>query len=37
VCGLCEPDAAKAGWVRAQVEPERERADALRWTVRQVA
>ena len=37
VCGLCESEAVRAGWVRTQVEPERERADALRFTVRLVA
>jgi hypothetical protein len=37
VCMLCEHDAAKAGWVRGRVEPERESAAGLRSTVRLVA
>lgn len=37
VCGLCEPDAARAGWARLSPAPEREPADGLRWTVRLVA
>ena len=36
VCGLCEADAARAGWDRVSPAPERERADGLRWNVRLV-
>jgi hypothetical protein len=37
VCGLCERDAALAGWARLSPVREREPADGLRWTVRLVA
>ncbi len=37
VCSLCEPEAARAGWARADGEPLREGAAGLRWTARKVA
>ena len=37
VCGLCEPDARRAGWARLSPAPERESVDGLRWNVRLVA
>jgi hypothetical protein len=38
VCGLCEPDARREGWLRAvEREAERENAVGLRGTVRLVA
>jgi hypothetical protein len=37
VCMLCEPHAAKAGWVRAAGEAARESAAGLGGTVRLVA
>ena len=37
VCGLCESEAARAGWARLSPAPERESADGLHWTVRLVA
>jgi hypothetical protein len=37
VCGLCEPEARDAGWVRSAVPARREPAAGLRLTVRLVA
>jgi hypothetical protein len=37
VCMLCEPGAAKAGWVRTGSEPARESAGGLGGSVRLVA
>jgi hypothetical protein len=37
VCGLCEPTAARDGWLRAVQPHERENAVGLRGSVRLVA
>ena len=37
VCGLCEPEARDAGWVRSAKPAVREPATGLRLTVRLVA
>ena len=37
VCGLCEREAVRSGWVRSAREAQRESSVGLRGTVRQVA
>ena len=37
VCNLCEPEALRAGWLKAAQPPQREGAAGLRWSVRLVA
>ena len=37
VCSLCEPEAARVGWLRPTGALEHEGAGGLRWTARKVA